>query len=79
MPSIANRDSSLIHDLVILAAVIFGSSSKESTRWEPVNEKISYPVSDNPELSEPQFDMATDMRNPPGVTILRNGDRSMTS
>ena len=29
--------------------------------------------------SEPQFDMATDIRNQAGVTILRNGDRSMTS
>jgi hypothetical protein len=55
VPSIANRDSSLIHHLAVLAAVIFSSSSKESTRWEPVNEKISYPVSDNPELSETDY------------------------
>jgi hypothetical protein len=57
VPSIANRDSSLIHHLAVLATVIFSSSSKESTRREFVNErrKISYPVSDNPELSETDY------------------------
>src|SRR5579863_9673983 len=35
-----------------------------------------YPVRSVTQPSGPQFDMATDMRNPPGVIILRKGGLS---
>src|SRR5579863_9363541 len=38
-----------------------------------------YPVLSVTQPSGPQFDMATDMRNPPGVIIFRKGERSTTS
>src|SRR5579863_8232832 len=38
-----------------------------------------YPVLSVTQPSGPQFDIATDMRNPPGVIILRKGDWATTS
>ena len=72
-PVLLIETRALFTHLAVLATVIFSSSSKESTRREPVNErrKISYPVSDNPELSETRLLDSHDLVRAKQISLTR--------